>query len=927
MKQDIYNIKKSLDTSKGKLSYYSLPELEKQGHNISKLPFSIRILLENALRNYDDFSVTKDHLKTVLNWTPEQSEKDVAFKPARVLMQDFTGVPAVVDIASLRAEMARKGGDASKINPLIPVDLVIDHSVQVDYFAAQYAYDKNIEEEYRRNKERYTFLKWAQQSFDNFSVVPPGMGICHQVNLEYFSKGAIARDGMVFPDTLVGTDSHTPMVNGIGVVAWGVGGIEAEAAILGQPIYFISPEVIGLKLTGKLPLGSTATDLVLTIANLLRKYGVVGKFVEVFGPGLDNLSVPDRATIGNMSPEFGCTITYFPIDDKTLEYMRNSNRSEEQIKLVEEYCKSNMLWRQDEDKIEYTDVVELDISTVQPTVAGPKRPQDKILLKDLKEKFIELEHASFGRTYIEPSEREEAITRWKEEGGSQPTKQSHNPAPDVEVEKAEMKNGLKTVWISQGNEKYMLSDGAVAIAAITSCTNTSNPFVMIGAGLVAKKARELGIDVKPWVKTSLAPGSKVVTDYLEKADLLKDLEALQFHLVGYGCTSCIGNSGPLPPEISKAVEENDLIVTSVLSGNRNFEARIHSQVKMNFLMSPMLVVAFAIAGRVDIDLTTEPLSCDRNGKKIYLKDIWPTDDEIHAVMSEVLTPKDFKKNYDEIFEGNEIWRNLEVPKDKLYQWEDDSTYIKEVPFFHNLSDDPQPLKNIEGARALLMLGDSITTDHISPAGAFSEDSAAGQYLISRGVEKKSFNSYGSRRGNDEVMVRGTFANVRIKNQLADKEGGYTKYLPTGEEMSVYDAAQKYIADKTPLIVLTGKEYGSGSSRDWAAKGTILLGVKAVLAESYERIHRSNLIMMGVLPLEYVKGESAASHGLTGNEVFSISGIENDLSPLKKVTVTAKTEDGKEIEFKAIARLDSPIEVAYYQNEGILQYVLRQFLKQ
>ena len=927
MKQDIYNIKKSLDTSKGKLSYYSLPELEKQGHNISKLPFSIRILLENALRNYDDFSVTKDHLKTVLNWTPEQSEKDVAFKPARVLMQDFTGVPAVVDIASLRAEMARKGGDASKINPLIPVDLVIDHSVQVDYFAAQYAYDKNIEEEYKRNKERYTFLKWAQQSFDNFSVVPPGMGICHQVNLEYFSKGAIARDGMVFPDTLVGTDSHTPMVNGIGVVAWGVGGIEAEAAILGQPIYFISPEVIGLKLTGKLPLGSTATDLVLTIANLLRKYGVVGKFVEVFGPGLDNLSVPDRATIGNMSPEFGCTITYFPIDDKTLEYMRDSNRSEEQIKLVEEYCKANMLWRQDEDKIEYTDVVELDISTIQPTVAGPKRPQDKILLKDLKEKFIELEHASFGRTYIEPSEREEAITRWKEEGGSQPTKQPHDPAPDVEIEKAEMKNGLKTVWISHGNEKYMLSDGAVAIAAITSCTNTSNPFVMIGAGLVAKKARELGIDVKPWVKTSLAPGSKVVTDYLEKADLLKDLEALQFHLVGYGCTSCIGNSGPLPPEISKAVDENDLIVTSVLSGNRNFEARIHSQVKMNFLMSPMLVVAFAIAGRVDIDLTTEPLSCDRNGKKIYLKDIWPTDDEIHAVMSKVLTPKDFKKNYDEIFEGNEIWRNLEVPKDKLYQWEDDSTYIKEVPFFHNLSDDPQPLKNIEGARALLMLGDSITTDHISPAGAFSEDSAAGQYLISRGVEKKSFNSYGSRRGNDEVMVRGTFANVRIKNQLADREGGYTTYLPTGEQMSVYDAAQKYIADKTPLIVLTGKEYGSGSSRDWAAKGTILLGVKAVLAESYERIHRSNLIMMGVLPLEYVKGESAASHGLTGNEVFSISGIENDLSPLKKVTVTAKTEDGKEIEFKAIARLDSPIEVAYYQNEGILQYVLRQFLKQ
>jgi aconitate hydratase len=627
-----------------------------------------------------------------------------------------------------------------------------------------------------------------------------------------------------------------------------------------------------------------------------------------------------------MSPEFGCTITYFPIDHKTLEYMRSSNRSEEQLELVETYCKANMLWREDEDKINYTDVLELDISTVMPSVAGPKRPQDKILLKDLKDKFIELEHESFGRKYIEPSEREEIImTRWKAEGGSQPVDQPHEPAPDVEIE-AKMKNGLKTVWISHRNEKFMLSDGAVAIAAITSCTNTSNPFVMIGAGLVAKKAREHGIDVRPWVKTSLAPGSKVVTDYLKKADLLKDLEALDFHLVGYGCTSCIGNSGPLPPEISKAVDEHDLVVTSVLSGNRNFEARIHPQVKMNFLMSPMLVVAFAIAGRVDIDLTTEPLSCDRNGRPVYLKDIWPTDEEIHDVMKEVLTPKDFKKNYDEIFEGNEIWRNLEVPDDKLYQWDDDSTYIKEVPFFHNLSEDPQPLKNIEGARALLMLGDSITTDHISPAGAFAEDSAAGKYLKSRGVERKNFNSYGSRRGNDEVMVRGTFANVRIKNELSDKEGGYTTYLPSGEEMTVFEAAEKYIDDQTPLVVLAGKEYGSGSSRDWAAKGTILLGVKAVLAESYERIHRSNLIMMGVLPLQYLDGESAKSHGLNGKETYSITGIENDLKPSKKVTVTAKDENGKETEFKAIARLDSPIEVAYYQNDGILQYVLRQFLK-
>src|SRR5690554_2866247 len=928
MEKDPFKIKNQIDIDGKSLTFYSLTELSAQGYKIDKLPFSIRILLENALRNFDDFSVTKENIETLLHWTPKGTDKDIPFKPARVLMQDFTGVPAVVDIAALRAEVARKGKDPDTINPLVPVDLIIDHSVQVDYFGTNYSYDRNIEEEYKRNQERYQFLKWAQQSFDNFSVVPPGMGICHQINLEYLSKGVIERNGELFPDTLVGTDSHTPMVNGIGVVAWGVGGIEAEAAILGQPLYFIMPEVIGLKLTGKLPLGSTATDLVLTIANVLRKKGVVGKFVEVFGPGLDYLSVPDRATIGNMSPEFGCTITYFPIDGKTLQYMRESNRSEEQIHLVETYCKANMLWREDEDRIHYTDVVELDVSKIEPTVAGPKRPQDKILLRNFKPKFIDLLSSSFEREYIKHDDREpdNPLIRWKDEGGNY-TLSPPQAMPEKTSIEVKEKNGLKTVWIDKGEQKYSISDGSVVIAAITSCTNTSNPFVMIGAGLVAKKARELGVDVKPWVKTSLAPGSKVVTDYLEKADLMKDFEALQFHLVGYGCTSCIGNSGPLPPAVSKAVDENDLIVTSVLSGNRNFEARIHSQVKMNFLMSPMLVVAFAIAGRVDIDLTTEPLSCDRNGKAIYLKDIWPTDDEIREVMSQVLTPADFKKNYDEIFEGNEIWRSLEVPNDTLYQWKDDSTYIKEVPFFHNLSEDPKPLKNIENARALLMLGDSITTDHISPAGAFSEESAAGQYLKSKGVEKKFFNSYGSRRGNDEVMVRGTFANVRIKNKLVDREGGYTKYLPTGEEMNVYEAAQKYIQDKTPLVVLAGKEYGSGSSRDWAAKGTFLLGVKAVLAESYERIHRSNLIMMGVLPLEYLEGESAKTHGLTGEEAFSIKGIENDLSPLKKVMVSAKSQSGSEIHFKAIARLDSPIEVAYYENEGILQYVLRQFLKE
>lgn len=923
MGNDLFKTKKEIAVNGKNFTYYSLQELSNQGHEIDKLPFSIRILLENALRNFDDFSVTKENIETLLNWKPKGVDKDIPFKPARVLMQDFTGVPAVVDIAALRAEVARKGGDPDSINPLVPVDLVIDHSVQVDFFGTDYSYQRNMEEEYKRNKERYQFLKWAQQSFDNFSVVPPGMGICHQINLEYFSKGVIERNGELFPDTLVGTDSHTPMVNGIGVVAWGVGGIEAEAAILGQPLYFIMPEVIGLKLTGKLPLGSTATDLVLTIANILRKQGVVGKFVEVFGPGLDHLSVPDRATIGNMSPEFGCTITYFPIDDKTLKYMRESNRSEEQINLVETYCKANMLWRENEDRITYTEVVELDVSTIEPTVAGPKRPQDKILLKNFKPKFIDLLSSSFEREYIEHEDRESVI-RWKNEGGNQPTSPPREMAEGTKIETKEQ-NGLKTVWIDKGEQKYSLSDGSVVIAAITSCTNTSNPFVMIGAGLVAKKAREHGIDVKPWVKTSLAPGSKVVTDYLKKADLLKDLEALQFHLVGYGCTSCIGNSGPLPPAIAKSVVENDLVVCSVLSGNRNFEARVHSQVKMNYLMSPMLVVAFAIAGRVDINLTTEPISYDKNQLPVYLKDIWPTDDEINAVLKEVLTPKDFQKNYAEIFDGNEIWRNLEIPTGKLYEWDQESTYIKEIPFFKDISSTAPPLQNIENARALLVLGDSITTDHISPAGAFDEHSAAGKYLIEKGVKKEEFNSYGSRRGNDEVMVRGTFANVRIKNKLAEKEGGYTTHLPSGQEMSVYDAAVKYEKDNTPLVVLTGKEYGSGSSRDWAAKGTFLLGIKAVIAESYERIHRSNLVGLGVLPLQYEAGDTAEKLGLRGTETFTISGISEGLTPHKSVDVVAENEKGELIKFKVIARLDSLIDIEYYRNGGILQYVLRQFL--
>ncbi len=928
MGNDIFDIKRNLEVNGKSLVYYSLSELKKQGYAIEKLPFSIRILLENVLRNFDDFAITRENIETLLNWKPEASDKDIPFKPARVLMQDFTGVPAVVDIAALRAEVARKGKDPQTINPLIPVDLVIDHSVQVDFFGTQYSYNRNIDEEYRRNKERYQFLKWAQNSFDNFSVVPPGMGICHQVNLEYLSKGVIERDGQAFPDTLVGTDSHTPMVNGVGVLGWGVGGIEAEAAILGQPIYFIMPEVIGLKLIGKLPLGSTATDLVLTIANILRKYGVVGKFVEVFGSGLDNLTVPDRATIGNMSPEFGCTVTLFPIDDKTLEYMKQSNRSPEQLELIESYCKANMLWRENEDAIQYTDVLELDISTIEPTVAGPSRPQDKILLKDFKNKFIDLLDKSYQRGYISWEQRDidKSITRFEGEGGDLPQEKSENKDIPTEIE-AYQSNGLKTVWITRGQEKFMLSDGAVAIAAITSCTNTSNPFVMIGAGLVARKAREHGIDVKPWVKTSLAPGSKVVTDYLEKADLMKDLEALQFHLVGYGCTSCIGNSGPLAADVAKAVDDQSLVLASVLSGNRNFEARIHSQVKMNFLMSPMLVVAYAIAGRVDIDLTNEPISYDSNMNPVFLKDIWPTDDEINEIMRRVLTPEDFEKSYGNVFEGNEAWRNLEIPSGMLYEWNMNSTYIKEIPFFHGISDEPAQLSDIKDARALLVLGDSVTTDHISPAGSFNEYSAAGRHLIEQGVVKGDFNSYGSRRGNDEVMVRGTFANVRIKNQLAKKEGGYTCYLPEKEEMSVYDAAMKYKEDNTPLIVLAGKEYGSGSSRDWAAKGTFLLGVKCVLAESYERIHRSNLVGMGVLPLEYKQGDTAEKLDISGKETFTIIGIEKDLKPLKEVQVIVENKRGEKTKFKAIARLDSQIEIEYYRNGGILQYVLRQFLKE
>lgn len=894
------------------------------GGNVDHLPFSIRILLENVLRNYDNFSITDEHIDTLLHWKPEFNDKDIPFKPARILMQDFTGVPAVVDMASLRAEFVRHGKDGEKINPAIPVDLVIDHSVQVDFFGTDYSYDKNVQLEYDRNTERYELLKWAQKGLKNFTVVPPGMGICHQVNLEYLAKGVTEKEGWLFPDTLVGTDSHTPMVNGIGVIAWGVGGIEAEAAMLGQPIFFTCPEVVGLKLTGKIPNQCTATDMVLFITKTLRDEGVVGKFVEVFGDGLDHLTVTDRATISNMSPEFGCTVTYFPIDNRTLEYMHSTNRSPEQIKIVEEYCKENLLWRTGNENIQYSSIVELDLSTLEPTVSGPKRPQDKILVKNLSEKFAESLKNEHHRDYEPLSTRKEYA--WLSDGGSG-TEFTFGKVPiEGDTHSDVIQDSLHAVRIKQNNSEFILSDGSIVIAAITSCTNTSNPAVMIGAGLLARNAIEKGLRSKPWVKTSLAPGSKVVTKYLERSGLNTDLEALRFHTVGYGCTSCIGNSGPLPPAIATAVEKGELVVASVLSGNRNFEARVHPQVKMNFLMSPMLVVAYALTGHVDINLMEDPIDYDPNGQAVYLKDIWPSREEIQETINQCMKQDDFKEVYDVIFDGSTDWQNLEVNLDQNFEWRKDSTYIKEAPFFENLSVTPKATTDIFNARVLLYLGDSVTTDHISPAGSFKEDSAAGNYLKNHNVKTDDFNSYGSRRGNHEVMMRGTFANVRIKNKIADKEGGYSKYFPTNEVKTVFDTAMAYEKDHTPLIVLAGKEYGSGSSRDWAAKGTFLLGVRAVIAESFERIHRSNLVGMGIAPLVFMDGQNAESLGLDGTETYNIIGLADNLKPQKIIEVTALHPSGKETKFNVKARLDSAIEIEYYKNQGILQYVLRDYLK-
>lgn len=926
---DLKKTQKKIETPAGSYTYYSLSELAAQGNNIESLPFSIRILLENILRNLNGGSINESHLESVLAWGSGDQNAEIPFLPARVLMQDFTGVPAVVDFASIRSEVARRGKDSKLINPHVPVDLIIDHSVQVDYFGTTYAYDRNVELEYRRNAERYSLLKWAKASLNNFNVLPPGMGICHQVNLEYLATVAAVRDGVIFPDTLVGTDSHTPMINGIGVLGWGVGGIEAEAVMLGQPLYFKLPEVIGLKLSGRLREGITSTDLVLSVADLLRRKSVVEKFVEVYGDGLDTLTVPDRATISNMSPEFGSTVTYFPPDRKTLEYLKITGRTEKLIATVEKYLKTNLLWRANEEKIRYTELIELNLDDIKPSVAGPKRPQDKIELSRVKDSFIDILKKTYDREYVSPDER--PVGKWSDEGGHIPERVpeqellTESPGVDIEVKPQPKVAGLKSAHVRAGNSEYLLSDGAVVIASITSCTNTSNPSVMIGAGLLAKKAVEKGLITKPWVKTSLAPGSQVVTEYLKKAKLLPYLEALGFHVVGYGCMTCIGNSGPLPIHIHQAVTGSNLVVASVLSGNRNFEARIHPLVKMNFLASPPLVVAYALTGRVDINLQTEPIAYDPNLEPIYLKDIWPGQEEVNAVMNQVLDSNDFVENYSKIYNGDEKWNELEAPESEVYEWDKSSTYLREAPFFRDLPDEPQPITDVRSARVLLKLGDSITTDHISPAGSIGENTPAGLYLKEQGILRPDFNSYGSRRGNHEVMIRGTFANIRIRNLLVDNEGGYTRYFPENKVMTVFEAAEKYRQTNTPLVILAGRDYGSGSSRDWAAKGASLLGVRAIIAESFERIHRSNLVGMGVLPVQFLEGVTAGSLGLKGDEVYDLYLAEN-LQPRKIIRIVATDPSGKATEFFGLVRLDSITEINYYSNGGILQYVLRNFLK-
>ena len=891
--QDYFGARDTFDTGSGEAVLFRLSALEKAGFNLQRLPFSIRILLEAALRQADGFEITKEAIETIASWGPETAGKvEIPFKPARVILQDFTGVPSVVDLAALRNAMARMGGDPNKVNPLVPVDLVIDHSVQVDQFGSVLALLYNAEREFERNRERYEFLKWGQEAFDNFRVVPPATGIVHQVNLEYLAGVVLQRtngETVAFPDSLVGTDSHTTMINGLGVLGWGVGGIEAEAVMLGQPIYMLMPEVVGFKLTGELPQGATATDLVLRATEMLRKKGVVGKFVEFYGPGMSKLSLADRATIANMAPEYGATMGFFPVDEETLRYLIGTGRSEEQVELVSRYCKEQGLFHTAETTDpEFTDKLELDMSTVKPALAGPKRPQDRIDLDGMKQMWNTALTAPVGpRGYgLERDALESAVD------------------------------------VGFAGREFTLKHGHVVIAAITSCTNTSNPSVMVGAGLLAKKAVERGLDVKPWVKASMAPGSKVVTSYLDAAGLTPYLEALNFHTVGYGCTTCIGNSGPLPEPISKAVKQGDLVAAAVLSGNRNFEGRVSPDVQANYLASPPLVVAYALAGSLELDLNNEPLGYDPNGNPVFLRDVWPTQDEIQRTVRRALKPEMFHEQYGNVFDGNPEFNAVKVAGGELFAWDPASTYIKEPPFF-TITREVQPVQPIVGARVLAVMPDSTTTDHISPAGNIARNSPAARYLEAHGVPREEWNSYGSRRGNHEIMMRGTFANIRIKNQMLDgDEGGDTVYIPAMEKMPIWDAAEKYMTDGTPLVVLAGKEYGTGSSRDWAAKGVQLQGVRAAIAESFERIHRSNLVGMGILPLQFKAGESVKSLGLTGFETIDIIGLSDEMHPGQEYTVRATSDSGAVTEFKAISRIDTPVEVNYYKNGGILQTVLR-----
>ncbi|MFN2525589.1 MAG: aconitate hydratase AcnA [Actinomycetota bacterium] len=913
---DPFGARSSLATGEGSIDYFALVGLaDRTGASLDLIPATVKILLEGLLRIAGTQFATEDDVQFLSLWGQKPlEEREFAYAPARVILQDFTGVPATVDLAAMRSAIARAGGDPKKVDPLVPVDLVVDHSVQVDAFGSDNAFRINVDREYERNHERYSLLRWAQQAFAGFRVVPPGMGIVHQVNLEYLAKVVRTLDEsegpLAIPDTLVGTDSHTTMINGLGVLGWGVGGIEAEAALLGQPMPLLTPKVVGFRVRGELPTGVTATDLVLTVTEMLRAHGVVGKFVEFYGSGLSSLTVADRATISNMCPEYGATAALFPPDERTLDYLRLTGRDEALLDLVERYCKEQTIFRTDETPdAEFTETLELDLATVEPSVAGPRRPQDRVPLSRV--------WASFEAVYGESLNGNEGIQvdigRMEAEGGS--VEEPHVPAHPRPDEEAVIEDGDTTIT---------LHHGSVVIAAITSCTNTSNPSVMLGAGLLAKKAVERGLTSKPWVKTSMAPGSRVVTKYLEGSGLIEYLEGLGFHVVGYGCTTCIGNSGPLPEPIANAVDEHDLAVVSVLSGNRNFEGRIHPQVKASYLASPPLVVAYALAGTTDTDLTTQPLGQDRDGNDVFLSDIWPSAEEVAEAMANVKS-EFFHDEYAKVFDGEENWQKLPSPEGTLYEWDPDSTYVREPPFFEDLGPEPPPAPDIEGARVLVMIGDSVTTDHISPAGAIAPSSPAGKYLQEHEVEVRDFNSYGSRRGNHEVMMRGTFGSIRLHNQLASKEGAWTTHIPDGEEMFIYDAAMRYRDQETPLIVIAGKEYGSGSSRDWAAKGPNLLGVKAAIAESFERIHRSNLVGMGVLPLQFVNGENAESLGLTGRETYSISGIANGLEPHAELTVRAESDDRNVTEFNAECRIDSDVELDYYRHGGVLQMVLRRML--